>query len=77
MVRLWGANGRCLPISLSLPPAGSRGDDGFTLRHLIEHVVRAEVAAFQQRQRDRLDLRVLTARDIDEGLEKGKVESGA
>jgi len=47
------------------------------LRHLIEHLVRAEVAAFQQRQRDRLDLRVLTALEIDEGVEKGKIESGA
>jgi len=59
------------------PPVGLRGDDGITLRHLIEHLVRAEVAAFQQRQRDRLDLRVLTALEIDEGVEKGKIESGA
>ncbi len=59
------------------PPPAARGDDGITLRQLIEHVVRAEVAAFKQRQRDRLELRVLSAREIDERLEKGKVESGA
>jgi hypothetical protein len=58
------------------PPDGLGGDDGVTLRGLIEHVVRAEVAAFKQRQCDRLQLRVLTAREIDEGAEKGKIESG-
>ena len=58
------------------PPPAARGDDGITLRQLIEHVVRAEVAAFQQRQRDRLELRVLSARQIDAGLAKGKVDSG-
>jgi hypothetical protein len=58
------------------PPADLGGDEGITLRRLIEHVVRAEVAAFEQRQRDRLDLSVLSARDIDEGLEKGKITSG-
>ena len=59
------------------PPADLGGDEGITLRRLIEHIVRAEVAAFQQRQRERLELRVLSARDIDEGLEKGKITSGA
>jgi hypothetical protein len=59
------------------PPGDLRGDDGITLRRLIEHVVRAEAAAFQKRQRDRLELRVLTLRDIDEGLERGKIDSGA
>jgi hypothetical protein len=59
------------------PPPETRGDDGITLRHFIEHVVRAEVGAFRQRQRDRLELRVLSARQIDEGREKGKIDSGA
>jgi hypothetical protein len=59
------------------PPADLGGDDGITLRRLIDHVVRAEVAGFQQRQRDRLELRVLSARDIDEGVEKGKIASGS
>lgn len=58
------------------PPPGLEGDDGVTLRNLIDHVVRAEVEAFRQRQRDRIELRVLTAREIDEGLEKGKIEAG-
>ncbi|NLE38775.1 MAG: hypothetical protein GX621_12190 [Pirellulaceae bacterium] len=39
-------------------------------------MVRQEVAAFQKRQRDRLALRVLTARQISDGVERGKVESG-
>ena len=59
------------------PPPAARGDDGITLRHAHRARRRAEVAAFRQRQRDRLELRVLSAREIDERLAKGKVESGA
>ncbi|HBO43078.1 MAG TPA: hypothetical protein DD670_03920 [Planctomycetaceae bacterium] len=58
------------------PPPGLRDDGGITLRDLIDHVVREEVAAFQKRQRDRLTFRVLTAGQISEGVERGKVESG-
>lgn len=58
------------------PPPGLHGDDSVTLRHVIDHVVRAEVAAFQKRQRDRLMLRALSARQIDEAAERGKVDSG-
>lgn len=59
------------------PPPGIRGDDGITLRQLIEHVVREEVAAFKRRQHDRLALRVLSAREIVEGAERGKIDSGS
>jgi hypothetical protein len=54
------------------PPA--TGD--LTLRSLLGHVVRQEVAKFKTRQAERRLLRVLTARQIDEGLAKGKVDSG-
>jgi hypothetical protein len=60
-----------------VPPPGLHGDDGFTLRHVIDHVVREEVAAFQKRQRDRLMLRALSARQIEEAAERGKIDSGA
>lgn len=47
-----------------------------SLRTLIEHVVRQEVQAFRDRQAERRLLRVLTVRQIEEGLARGKVESG-
>jgi hypothetical protein len=43
---------------------------------VIEHVVREEVAAFQGRQQDRRMLRALTARQIEEAAEQGKIDSG-
>lgn len=58
------------------PPPGLRGDGGVTLRDLIDHVVREEVAAFQRRQRDRLTLHVLSARQIEQAAERGKIDSG-
>jgi hypothetical protein len=58
------------------PPPGLRGDGGVTLRDLIDHVVREEVAAFQRRQRDRLTLHALSARQIEEAAERGKIDSG-
>jgi hypothetical protein len=62
-------------FSVALPP-GLAGDGGITLRHVIDHVVREEVAAFQMRQRDRLMLRVLSARQIEDAAERGKIDSG-
>lgn len=62
-------------FSIEPPPELSEGD-GTTLRSLIEHVVRQEVAAFQKRQRDRQALRALTSRQILEGVERGKVDAG-
>jgi hypothetical protein len=62
-------------LSVALPP-GLHEDGGMTLRHVIDHVVREEVAAFQKRQRDRLMLRALSARQIEDAVERGKVDSG-
>jgi hypothetical protein len=61
--------------SIPFPPEW-RESSGLTLRELISRVVRAEVAAFRQRQEDRQVFRALTARQIDEGAEKGKIEMG-
>jgi hypothetical protein len=47
-----------------------------TLRSLLDHVVRQEVAAFRGRQAERRLLHALTAKQIEEGLAKGKVDSG-
>jgi hypothetical protein len=58
------------------PPPGLLGDDGVTLRRVIDYVVREEVAAFKKRQRDRSMLRALTARQIEAAAERGKVDAG-
>jgi hypothetical protein len=72
------ALGRKKPLfadwSIPFPP--DAGDGGLTLRDLIGRVVRAEVEAFKQRQQERQLFRALTTRDIEKGVEKGKIESG-
>ena len=73
------ALGRKKPLfadwSIPLPP--DLGDGGtLTLRELIERVVRAEVEAFKQRQQERRLVHALTARDIEAGAAKGKVDMG-
>lgn len=69
------ALGRKKPLfddfSVSAPATGD-----LTLRKLLEHVVRKEVAAFRERQAERRLLHVLTAKQIEDGLAKGKVDSG-
>ncbi len=74
------ALGRKRPLlddwSIDLPPVPQDGDGGLTLRDLIARVVRAEVAAFRKRQRDRSLIRVLSEREIAEGAARGKVDSG-
>jgi hypothetical protein len=51
--------------------------DGVVLRDVISRIVRAEVAAFKDRQTGRQFLRALTAREIQAGADKGKIEMGA
>ena len=46
------------------------------LRHLIEQVVRLEVAAFRDRQQANRFLRALSAAEIEAAAERGKVDSG-
>lgn len=61
--------------SIPLPPE-FRGDNGVTLRQVIESVVRAEVGAFKERQQDRQLVRALTSKQIESGAAKGKIQSG-
>jgi hypothetical protein len=72
------ALGRKKPLfaDFSVPPPEDVGGGATTLRDLIECVVRHEVAAFQQRQSGRQLMRALTAREIDAGVEAGKIDSG-
>jgi hypothetical protein len=61
--------------SIPIPPV-SRGSGGLTLRALIEHIVRGQVAAFRKRQVDNQLLKALTERQISEAAEKGKITMG-
>jgi hypothetical protein len=58
------------------PPDEHDGGEPLTLRQLISRVVLQEVQAFQKRQEDRQILRILTERQIEEGLGRGRVDSG-
>lgn len=63
--------------SVPIPIApDDRGDGGITLRHLIERIVRAEVAGFAHRQEARTFVRALSNRDIHDAAARGKVDPG-
>src|SRR5438046_10458222 len=62
--------------SVPLPPELERGDGGVTLRDLITTIVRQEVQAFRLRQEERRLVHVLSPRQIEQGVEKGKIDSG-
>src|SRR5262245_37873038 len=74
------AIGRKKPLfadwSIPVPPAATGGDGRLTLRDLITHVVHCEVKAFRERQSERQLVRALTARQIEEGADKGKIVMG-
>jgi len=55
------------------PPRPDSDDGGITLRELIAHVVRFEVAAFRDRQESRRLDRVLSPEQIDDGEARGKI----
>lgn len=74
------AVGRKKPVvaDFSVPvPDGLAAGKSLLLRDVIEHVVRAEVAAFRDRQAERRLFRALTANEIEDGLAAGKVQAGA
>jgi hypothetical protein len=81
MVTISGkALGRKKPLfadfSIAFPPDLREGGDRLTLRDLITRMVQGEVAAFRQRQEERKLIRALTAKQIEEGAEKGKIDMG-
>jgi hypothetical protein len=65
-------------FSVPLPPelAGEGGGGGLTLRELIRRIVRSEVEEFDLRQERRRLTRVMSPAQIQEGLERGKVDMG-
>ena len=76
--RTLGRRGRPLDgWSVPGPPGDGGGDgDHVTLRELIARVVRAEVAAFDQRERARRFVRVLSDAEIADGAARGRVDPG-
>jgi hypothetical protein len=61
--------------SVPLPPELENGS-GATLRDLITAVVRTEVRAFKERQREARLVQVLTSEQIGQGAVRGKIDSG-
>jgi hypothetical protein len=58
-------------------PVSDDGDGGgLTLRALITRVVRAEVGAFERRERARRLVRVLSEPEIADGAARGRVDPG-
>ena len=58
------------------PPDEAGDGEALTLRELITRIVHEEVRAFEQRQQERKLVRILTEKEINAGLEKGRVNSG-
>jgi hypothetical protein len=58
------------------PPEEHDAGEPFTLRQLITRIVLQEVEAFKQRQERGQVVRILTERQIEAGLAKGRVDSG-
>lgn len=66
-------------FSVPAPPDITNADGGpedLTLRDLITHIVRQQVADFRKRQEARKFLRVLSEREIEDAAARGKIESG-
>ena len=62
--------------SIPYPPDLTGGGDRLTLRELIGRIVREEVRQFKKRQARRRMVQVLSAREIEEGAAKGKIDLG-
>jgi hypothetical protein len=58
------------------PPEEHDASEPVTLRQLIARIVLHEVEAFKQRQDRGQVVRILTERQIEEGLAKGRVDAG-
>ena len=59
------------------PPTAPNDGGGCTLRELVARIVREEVAGFEERERARRFLRVLSDRDLEQGARAGKWDPDA
>jgi hypothetical protein len=62
--------------AVPLPPEVEEGTAPWRLRDLITRVVLAEVEAYQDRQERKRSIQALTAGEIRQGIEVGKVAPG-
>ena len=63
--------------SIPTPPApGDGGESGRTLRELIAQIVRAEIVAFERRERARRFVRVLSDAEIADAARRGRIDPG-
>ena len=62
--------------SISFPPEFSDSEEPRTLRDLIARIVCQEVRQFKRRQERRRMVQVLSAKEIEAGAAKGKIDSG-
>lgn len=75
--KIAGVRGGNVPDwEISLPPNAPDQGEPLTLRLLITQVVLRELEAFRQRQRANRLVRILTERQISDGLARGKVVPG-
>lgn len=77
--RLLGKRARPLDSwTIPTPPVddNTRGE-GITLRELIARTVGHEVAAYEQRERARRFVRVLTSAEIEDGASRGRIDPAA
>lgn len=58
------------------PPEEHDDGEPTTLRQLITRIVLSEVQAFKDRQEAKERVRVLTERQIEDGMAKGRVDAG-
>jgi hypothetical protein len=71
-----GARRKVPSWTMVLPPGWDEDGEVLRLRDLIERVVRAEVAAFRERQAELATTVILTGPEIAAGAARGKVAMG-
>lgn len=57
-------------------PVPAEGEPGLTLQGVLASIVRAEVAAFQERQAERRVMRILSPEQMAIGVTVGKISAG-
>src|SRR5690348_2684116 len=62
--------------TIPVPPTEPGDGEHLTLRELIARVVRSEVSQFEQRERARRFVKVLSNAEIADGASRGRVDPG-
>ena len=70
------ALGRKKPLFADFSVPCPSSASGLKLRDLLDNIVRSEVDGFKERQADRRLLKALTAKDVADGVARGKIDMG-